>query len=249
MPSDWLSGWTTIAHGRRSARGSGTGGAPARLLDVPLHRTPSHVGGNEALPEEMTMERSGMNEVLERLLGLEGLCVNGASLEREGLVVHVRVRLPAPRCGICNDFQPPYGWQPVRRWRHLTLERTPVWLSYAPRRANCHAHGVHVQRVPWAAHGARCTTEFEQMIPWLCRRIGIAATCRMMRIPWRTAARARIASQPLRLLATGSGQLWVSWSESSPIPSGSPGHRPRGMRSAPRRSTAPREPCRRSPIP
>ncbi len=135
------------------------------------------------------MERSGMNEVLERLLGLEGLCVKGASLEREGLVVHARVRLPAPRCGICNDFQPPYGWQPVRRWRHLTLERTPVWLSYAPHRANCHAHGVRVQRVPWAAHGARCTTEFEQMIPWLCRRIGIAATCRMMRIPWRTAER------------------------------------------------------------
>jgi transposase len=135
------------------------------------------------------MERLEMNGMLERLLGLEGLCVNGASLERDGLVVHVRVRLPAPRCGICNDFQPPYGWQPVRRWRHLTLERTPVWLSYAPRRANCATHRVRVQRVPWAAHAARFTTEFEQMLPWLCRRIGLHDTCRMMRIPWSTAER------------------------------------------------------------
>jgi transposase len=135
------------------------------------------------------MERTEMNGVLERLLGLEGLCVNGASLGPDGLVVHVWAGPTAPRCGICNDFQSRYGRNPVRRWRHLALERTPVWLSYAPRRVKCPAHGVRVQRVPWAAHGARYTTELEQMVPWLCRRIGIATTSRMMGISWRTAER------------------------------------------------------------
>lgn len=135
------------------------------------------------------MNNSEMSEMLERLLGLEGLGVESASLGPDGLVVHVWARPFEPRCAICNDFRSWYGSHPVRRWRHLTLERTPVWLSYAPRRANCYMHGVRVQRVPWAARRARFTTEFEQMIPWLCRRIGVPATCQMMRIPWRTAER------------------------------------------------------------
>lgn len=135
------------------------------------------------------MENLGVNESVQRLLGLADTIVRGASLQPEGLVVQVRPRLPAPRCGLCNDFWRWHGTQPVRRWRHLTLERTPVWLSYTPRRANCPDHGIRVQRVPWAAHGSRFTTELEQMTPWLCHRIGLPATCQMMGFSWRTAAR------------------------------------------------------------
>lgn len=129
------------------------------------------------------------NEVVERALGLEGLRVSGASLEPEGLVVNVWPHQTWSRCGICNDRGNRYGRQPVRRWRHLTLERTVVWLSYAPSRAQCPAHGVRVQRVPWAPHRSPFTTEFEQMMPWLCRRIGLPAACRMMGLSWRTAER------------------------------------------------------------
>lgn len=135
------------------------------------------------------MESTGVNEALERLLGLEGLRVCGASLQPHGLVVRVRVRLPARRCGICDDFWPGYDISPVRQWRHLALERTPVWLSCAPRRVECPQHGVRVERVPWAAHGALFTTELEQMTPWLCHRIGRAATCRMMGFSWSTSKR------------------------------------------------------------
>jgi transposase len=153
-----------------------------------LHRAPSREGG-EAFQEEATMENTGLNESLERLLGLEGLRVRGASLQPHGLVVQVRVRLPARRCGLCGDFWPGYDISPVRQWRHVALERTPVWLSCAPRRVECPQHGVRVERVPWAAHGARFTTELEQMMPWLCRRIGLRATHRMMGCSWRTAER------------------------------------------------------------
>jgi transposase len=133
------------------------------------------------------MESAEVNALLERVLGLEGLIVRGASLQPEGLVVQVRPRLLAPRCGICNDFWRGYDTRSVRRWRHLALERTPVWLSYAPRRVECPMHGVRVERVPWAAHASLFTTELEQMTPWLWRRIGLPATCRMMGFSWSTA--------------------------------------------------------------
>ncbi len=136
------------------------------------------VGVNEAV-----------NETLERVLGLEGLRVRGASLQPHGLVVHVRLRVPARRCGVCNDFWSGYDTQPVRRWRHLTLERTPVWLSYAPRRMQCPEHGVRVERVTWAAHDSLFTTEVEQMAPWLWHRLGVTAACQMTGLSWPTLKR------------------------------------------------------------
>lgn len=135
------------------------------------------------------MESSGVNEMLGRVLGLEGLVVQGASLQPHGLVVQVRLRLPARRCGICNDFWRGYDKQRVRQWRHLALERTPVWLSYAPRRVNCPDHGVRVERLTWATHASPFTTELEQMTPWLWRRIGLPATCQMLGLSWTTARR------------------------------------------------------------
>jgi hypothetical protein len=135
------------------------------------------------------MESSEVNALWERVLGLENLSVRGASLQPEGLVVQVRPRLLAPRCGICNDFWRGYDTRPERWWRHVALERTPVWLSYAPRRVACPAHGVRVERVPWASHASLFTTELEQMTPWLWRRIGLLATRRMMGFSWRTAER------------------------------------------------------------
>jgi transposase len=145
--------------------------------------------GDDAFQEETTMESSEVNELLGRLLGLEGLVVRGASLQPDGLVVQVRLRLPARRCGICNDFWRGYDKQPVRLWRHLALERTPVWLSYAPRRVKCPDHGIRVERITWAARASPFTTELEQMAPWLWRRIGLPATCRMLGLPWNTARR------------------------------------------------------------
>lgn len=135
------------------------------------------------------MNNAEMRGMLERLLGLEGLAVESASLGPDGLVVHVWARPVAPLCAICNDFGTRYGSHPVRRWRHLTLERTPVWLSHAPRRTNCHQHGVRVRRVRWAAPRARFTTEFEQMVPWLCRLMGVSDTARMMGISQHTVER------------------------------------------------------------
>ncbi len=144
------------------------------------------------------MENQEVNELLERLLGLEGMSVLGASLQHHGLEVRVRPLLPARRCGICNDFWRGYDRQPARRWRHLALERTPVWLSHEIRRVKCPTHGVRVERVPWAAHGSFFTTELEQMTPWLSHRLGRPATRRMLRLPWHTAE--RLLNRPVLLM-------------------------------------------------
>lgn len=142
----------------------------------------------EELNERLEKRRE-MRERLERMLGLEGLWVSDASLEPEGLVVRVLAQRVEPQCAHCNAVRTWYGRHPRRQWRHVTLERTPVWLTFAPRRTNCRLHGVRVQPVPWASPRVRFTTEFEQMVHWLCRRIGVPATCRIMRIPRGTAER------------------------------------------------------------
>jgi transposase len=59
-------------------------------------------------------------------------------------------------------------------------------LRYAPRRVLCREHGVRVERVPWAAHGAHFTHEFDEMTAWLAQRMDKTATCRLMGINWRT---------------------------------------------------------------
>ncbi|HSP81509.1 MAG TPA: hypothetical protein VLQ93_23525 [Myxococcaceae bacterium] len=128
------------------------------------------------------MKRQGINELLERLLGLENLSVCGASLRPDGLVVQVHPSQYAMQCGVCGDICSGYDRRPERRWRHLALEHTPIWLSYAPRRVKCASHGVRVQRVPWATHASRVTTELEQMTRWLSRSLGRPAISRMLGI-------------------------------------------------------------------
>jgi transposase len=42
-----------------------------------------------------------------------------------------------------------------------------TWLEAESPRVNCPEHGVVVAAVPWARHGARFTTEFEDQVAWL----------------------------------------------------------------------------------
>ncbi len=128
------------------------------------------------------MKRPGINELMEQLLELENLSVYGASLRPDGLVVQVNPSRYAMKCGVCEDICAGYDRRPERRWRHLALEHTPIWLSYAPRRVKCASHGVRVQRVPWAAHASRVTSELEQMTRWLSRSLGRPAISRMLGI-------------------------------------------------------------------
>ena len=128
----------------------------------------------------------GVQRLLKRLLGIEGVQVRDAHFETQGVVVDVRPRRSKARCGICGRPCPRYDTSPPRLWRHLALGRTPFWLRYAPYRVTCPRHGVRVQQVPWAGHDSRFTLEFEEMTAWLAQRMDKTAVCRLMGINWRT---------------------------------------------------------------
>lgn len=132
------------------------------------------------------MGRVGLEELLRRLLGVKALVVRGARFEPNGVEVEVRPRQRRARCGECGRPSPGYDTSPSRLWRHLSLGSTAFWLRYAPRRVLCREHGVKVERVPWAAHGAYFTHEFDEMTAWLAQRMDKTATCRLMGINWRT---------------------------------------------------------------
>lgn len=132
------------------------------------------------------MGRVGLEELLRRLLGVKALVVRGARFEPNGVEVEVRPRQRRARCGECGRPSPGYDTSPSRLWRHLSLGSTAFWLRYAPRRVLCREHGVRVERVPWAAHGAHFTHEFDEMTAWLAQRMDKTATCRLMGINWRT---------------------------------------------------------------
>jgi transposase len=55
----------------------------------------------------------------------------------------------------------------------------------APRVA-CHEHGVVVASVPWARHGARHTTVFEDTVAWMATRTSKSTLELLLRIAWRT---------------------------------------------------------------
>jgi transposase len=128
----------------------------------------------------------------KRLLGVESAVVEEVFLEGEGaLTVFVaRVRPEATersRCGRCKKRSPLYdrGSGP-RRWRTLDLGQTMAYLEADVPRVTCSEHGVCVAFVPWARHGARHTTSFEDLCGWLCAQAPGSSVAELMRVTWRT---------------------------------------------------------------
>jgi transposase len=50
-------------------------------------------------------------------------------------------------------------------------------------------HGALVEGVPFARDGARFTRDFENLVGWLATKTDQTATCRLVRIDWRTVGR------------------------------------------------------------
>jgi len=120
-------------------------------------------------------------------LKITNLFVTGVELAAEGLVVCVRPRWQKPRCGGCGKRAPGYDQGAERRWRHLGVGRTYIWLAYAPRRVNCPLCGVRTEEVPWARPGNhRFTREFEELVAYLAQVTDRTTVTRLMGISWVT---------------------------------------------------------------
>jgi len=116
--------------------------------------------------------------------------IDGVEFEddSESIVVSVRPRKGAKqRCGQCQRRCPGYDHgEGRRRWRGPDLGLLRSFLEADAPRVTCHEHGVVVASVPWARHGARHTTVFEDTVAWMATRTSKSTLEVLLRIAWRT---------------------------------------------------------------
>jgi transposase len=130
--------------------------------------------------------------VWRSVLGVEHTVIESVELEPDGggevLVARVRpTRSRRGRCGRCRRRCPGYDrGEGRRRWRGLDLGTTRVYLEADAPRVACAEHGVTVSAVPWARHGSRFSTGFEDTAAWLACHVALSTLAVLQRITWRS---------------------------------------------------------------
>ena len=124
-----------------------------------------------------------------KMLGLVGASVASVAFTPEGIVVGLRRRRHQHRC--------PCGWKTwgsrdhsTRRWRHLDLGGTRLFLEYRIARIDCpRCQATRTETVPWARHGARHTRDLQDLVAWLAQRTDKTTIVRLLRISWEAVAK------------------------------------------------------------
>ena len=130
--------------------------------------------------------------LLNRLLDLPGIRVEGVSLPGEGrLVLDVALRRRGLTCPLC-------GWRTRNRydtrqspswWRHLDFGTAVVVVRAELRRLDCPHHGVVVEGVPFARHRSGFTRDFEDVTAFLTTKTDKTTIARFLRVDWDTVGR------------------------------------------------------------
>lgn len=126
--------------------------------------------------------------VFNKLLRLPGIRVSDVVFETVRIIVEVRLRrrrLECPRCGWTTAARHNLQAHPST-WRALDLGTWQVIVRAQLRRLSCPEHGVVVEAVPFARHGARFTRDVEDLVAWLATKTDKTAITRLCRINWRT---------------------------------------------------------------
>src|SRR5664279_2644129 len=142
-----------------------------------------------------------VNAGFSRLLRLDGIWVRRVRFNADRVVVWVALRRRRLRCPLC-EFSTPHRHNQQRVesvWRHLDLGVWRLELRAQLRRLQCPQHGVRVEGVPFARHGARFTRDFECLVAWLASRTDKTTITRLVRIDWGTVGRiiARVCEDEL----------------------------------------------------
>lgn len=124
-----------------------------------------------------------------KLLALPGANVTSVAFSPEGVVVGVTRRRHRPSC--------PCGWKgravydrSTRRWRHLDLGSSKLFLEAEVRRLHCRrCDQVRTEAVDWARPRARHTRDFEDVVAWLCQHTDKTTVTKLLRTSWETVAR------------------------------------------------------------
>lgn len=129
--------------------------------------------------------------LFNRMLNLPGASVGSVEFTDKGLVLGLR--RPRRRMLVCpcgTKTRARYD-QSRRRWRHLNLGTTRVFLEADVYRLACRGCGlVRTEQVPWARPGARLTRDFEDVIGWLAQRADKTTVAQLLGCAWETVDRA-----------------------------------------------------------
>ena len=123
-----------------------------------------------------------------KMLSIPGASVASVEFTPEGVVVGLRRRAARPVC--------PCGWKgrghydrSRRRWRHLDLGSSKLFLDAEIRRLQCRrCERVVTEAVPWARPRARHSRDFEDVVAWLAQRSDKTTISRLLRTSWETVA-------------------------------------------------------------
>ena len=123
----------------------------------------------------------------KKLVGVSRVRIRKVEAATDGLTIEVRPSWKRPRCGTCRRRAPGYDRQPARRWRHLAVGGTIMWLRYAPHRVACRHCGVRAEAVSWAASlESRFTEPFEELVAYLARATDKTTVSELLGIAWRS---------------------------------------------------------------
>jgi transposase len=134
-----------------------------------------------------------------RILRLPGANVESVSFTADGIVVGLRAR-SARLCCPCGEWTRARYDTSQRRWRHLDMGATKVWLEAEVARVDCRACAkVRTQLVGWARPRARHSTDFEDTVAWLVQRTDMTTVASLMRCSWEAvqAIAARVTAEKL----------------------------------------------------
>lgn len=134
-----------------------------------------------------------VSTAFNRMLAIPGAAVTSVEFTPAGIVVGLRRRALRLTC--------PCGWstravydRSRRRWRHLDLGASRLWLEAEIRRLRCRrCRRVRTEVVPWARPRARHTRDFQDVVGWLAQRTDKTTVCRLLRCSWEAVAATVVA--------------------------------------------------------
>ena len=123
-----------------------------------------------------------------KMLSIPGASVSSVVFAPEGVVVGLRRRSGRPVCPCGAKGTGAYDTS-VRRWRHLDLGSSKLFLEAQIRRLHCRrCDRVVTEAVPWARPRARHSRDFEDVVAWLAQRADKTTIARLLRTSWETVA-------------------------------------------------------------
>lgn len=124
------------------------------------------------------------------MLAIPGAFVTSVAFTPAGIVVGLRARRRKLRCRCGHETSAVYD-RSVRRWRHLDLGATKLFLESEIRRLACpRCDRVVTEEVPWARPGGRLTRDLEDLVAFCAQRMDKTTVARLLRVSWASVARA-----------------------------------------------------------